>query len=160
MRLIYTRPDGGLSIVHAAPKGRLELVLGPLTDAEYEQHVIDRSVPPDAVNPRVLPQDFVVNPDRTFRNAWEDTGATIAVNMPKARDIHRDYLRRLRGPLLKQLDVEFMQAVERDSAADKARIAAQKQTLRDVTTDPAIEAASTPEEHKAVIPQVLRPTKV
>lgn len=30
--------------------------------------------------------------DRTFRNAWEDADGKLSVNMPKARDLHREKL--------------------------------------------------------------------
>lgn len=92
--------------------------------------------------------------DRTFRAAWEDTGK-IDVNMPKARDIHRDRLRAIRAPLLADLDTQYMRADETGDAILKAEIAAKKQALRDITDDPAIEAAKTPEELKAVRPAIL-----
>ena len=46
-------------------------------------------------------------------------------------------------------------AAEQDAATMEA-VAARKQALRDVTADPAIEAARTPEELKGVWPEVLR----
>jgi hypothetical protein len=70
--------------------------------------------------------------------------------MPKARDIHRDRLRREREPLLQKLDVDEMRAGEiADEAGQASAIReaqSQKQSLRDVTGHPKIEAASTPEE--------------
>lgn len=93
--------------------------------------------------------------NRAFRNAWRDTGTKIETDMPAAREIWRGTLRRLREPLLAQLDVAYQRADERSDAAAKQSIAAQKQALRDVTADPAIEAASTPEELMAVIPAAL-----
>lgn len=77
----------------------------------------------------------------------------ITVNMAKARDIHRDKMRAARDPLFKDLDVAYMVAIERGQ--DTAEIVAKKQALRDVTKDPAIEAAQTTDELKAVWPAVL-----
>ena len=57
---------------------------------------------------------------------------------------------------LAALDVEYQHADERGDVAEKARIAAKKQALRDVTADPAIEAAQTPEALKAVWPDILK----
>lgn len=88
--------------------------------------------------------------DRAFRNAWVDSGKTIAVDMPKARDIQRDRLRTERKPLLDALDVDYQRADEADNGAAKAAIIAKKQALRDVTADPAIEAATTPDALMAV----------
>jgi len=79
----------------------------------------------------------------------------ITVDMTKARDIKRDMIRAERKPLLEQLDVEFMRAQEAGDIQKQALIADKKQSLRDVTADPAIDAATTPDELKAVRPDVL-----
>ena len=76
----------------------------------------------------------------------------ITVNMTKAREIKKDQIRADRKPMLEALDVAFMRAVELGDNAQQASIAAEKQTLRDATNDPAIAAAETPEELKAVNP--------
>lgn len=79
----------------------------------------------------------------------------ININMIKARDIARGIIRAERAPLLAALDVEFMRAVEQGNTALQAEIAARKQALRDATDDPIIEAAATPDELKAAIPEVM-----
>ena len=79
----------------------------------------------------------------------------ITVNMSKAREIKKDLIRLERDPKLADLDVEFMKAVEQGDTALQATLAAKKQALRDATDDPAIQAASTPEELKAVVPAAL-----
>jgi len=80
----------------------------------------------------------------------------IRVNMTKARNIHKEHLRRLREPKFADLDKAFMLAIENDDKAAQKEIAKQKKALRDVTNDPATEAAQTPEELKAVVPDVLK----
>jgi len=80
----------------------------------------------------------------------------IRVNMDKARDIKKDMIRADRTPKLEALDVEFMRAVEAGDTAAQASIAAKKQALRDATDDPAIAAATTPDELKAVVPTALQ----
>ena len=75
--------------------------------------------------------------------------------MPKAHDIWRDKIREERKPKLEQLDVDFMRAVEADDATEKASIATKKQAIRDATSDPAIETATTPEALKLVRPSAL-----
>jgi hypothetical protein len=77
----------------------------------------------------------------------------ITINMEKARDIHRTKMRVAREPLLTKLDIAFQRALEQN--ANTATIVAQKQALRDVTSDPAIEAAQTIDELKAVWPDIL-----
>lgn len=156
LRFAYTRPDGGLSIVNAAPKESLERVLGPLTDAAYRAHVLERSIPANATNVQELSEDWSPpDIDRTFRDAWRQGQDKVHVDMPLARDVWREHLRRLRAPRLRALDVEYQRADENNDAQHKRDIALQKQALRDVTADPAVEAAQTPEELRLVIPSVL-----
>jgi Iap family predicted aminopeptidase len=80
----------------------------------------------------------------------------ITLNMAKAREIQRDRIRALREPLFADLDVAYQRADENGDAEAKAAIAARKQALRDATKDPAIDAAKTPEELKAAIPDALK----
>ena len=79
----------------------------------------------------------------------------IAVDMTKARDIAKDMVRAERAPLLAQLDVEMIRAIEAGDAAKQAEIAAKKQALRDATKHPELLAAQTPEELKAAIPAAV-----
>lgn len=174
MRIAFTRPDGGVSIVNAAPFETLALALGSrveiVTDngniasqthilwsrEAYRDHVIDRSIPSDASNIVDLPDDWTPPDDRTFRDAWVLKGKAVEVDMPKARNIHRDRLRALRKPALEALDTDYQRADEAGDAKTKAAVSKRKQELRDVTADPAIEAATTPQELAAVLPAVLR----
>lgn len=79
----------------------------------------------------------------------------ISVNMTKAVEIKKEMIRAERAPLLADLDVQFMRAVEAGDTEAQATIAAKKQALRDATDDPAIAAATTPDELKAVVPTAL-----
>ena len=112
-------------------------------------------LPPDAINPRWADQSEIPA-DRTFRNAWKDGGASVVHDMPKCRELHKETLRSKRKPLMDALDTAYLRADEIGDVAEKARIAAKKQALRDVTADPAIAAAATPEELKAVLPDALK----
>jgi hypothetical protein len=142
--------NGKAVICQTAPKEDLERVLGPLTDDAYEAHVMERSVPDDAKDIIFLIDDMAIPLSREFRDAWAIRDGRIETDMPKARDIHRDRLRREREPLLQKLDVDEMRAGEiADEAGQASAIReaqSQKQSLRDVTGHPKIEAASTPEE--------------
>lgn len=151
--ILYTRPDGGLTVrrpvINTHPQRE------NITEAEAEQRAWDK-LPPDAINPEFI-EGHDIKLDRTlFRDAWEKDGnGGIRVNMPKAREIHKNALRRIRKPLLEVLDVEYQRADEDGNAVLKAQIIARKRVLRDVTDDPAIEAATTPEALKAVMPAAL-----
>ena len=91
---------------------------------------------------------LTVPADRTFRGAWQFTGSAVEVDMTSAKEIHKNNLRTARKPLLDALDVDYMKALE--TGGDASAIAAEKQKLRDVTADSRIEAATTPEELKAL----------
>jgi hypothetical protein len=58
---------------------------------------------------------------------------SISINIAKAKAIKLDGFRAERKPLLEALDVAFMRAFEKADTAECARIAAEKQALRDVT---------------------------
>lgn len=185
-KIIYTRPDGGISVVHPAEGFRLATALKqngkilvrsevavpvdslrrgwPIpgvtaqwaeTEGEFVARVRAKVVPADAINVQVVDGSTIPS-DRTFRDAWAVNGGAVAVDMPKAREIHKDRMRSERAPKLAALDIEFIQAVEADDKTKQADIAARKQALRDVTDDPAIEAAGTPEDLKAVLPDALK----
>lgn len=141
-RIIYQTEDGGIGIIIPAPECGL-------TIEEIAAKDVPAGVSFKIVDAADIPRD------RTFRNAWADTGA-IVVNMNKARDIKRDQIRAQRAPLLAALDIEFMRASEKGDTGAMAAIAARKQALRDATKDPAIEAAATPDELKAVTPKALQ----
>ena len=101
--------------------------------------------------------DYKIPTERTFRDAWTFAGdpeaGIISVDMDKAKNIWRDKIRQAREPVLAQLDTQFMKALE--TGADTSAITAHKQALRDAPSDPAIDAATTPDELKLVQPANL-----
>lgn len=101
--------------------------------------------------------DYETPTERTFRDAWSFGGnpeaGVITVDMDKAKDIWRDKIRAARNAAFGALDAAFMKALE--TGADTSAIVAQKQALRDAPADPAIDAATTPEQLKAVQPAGL-----
>lgn len=84
--------------------------------------------------------------DRTFRNAWVDEGWSIGHDMKKCRELHRDSLRKQRQFLLEKLDVDALRATESGDQDKMKTVRLAKQQLRDITADPRIESAQTPEE--------------
>lgn len=76
----------------------------------------------------------------------------IKINLDKAKEIKKDMVRAERSPLLAQLDVEMMRAIESGDTAKQAEIAAKKQALRDATKHPSIVEAQSVEELKAANP--------
>lgn len=141
-RALFTNPDGRVSVVIPAPGVAIEDAVAGAVPNGLAYIIVDDSEIPS---------------DRTYRNAWELAGGQVAHNMAKARELHRVYMRAAREPMLAALDVAYQRADERGpaGAAEKAAITAQKQALRDVTDDPAIAAAVTVAQLKAVWPAIL-----
>lgn len=77
--------------------------------------------------------------------------------MDKAKEMVKEGLRTAREPLLKELDVQFMRAVETGNTKLQAEIASKKQELRDVTNLPEIKAANTTVELREAWPDILKP---
>ena len=80
----------------------------------------------------------------------------IVINMPKARGIQMDEIRKVRNTELAAKDITFMRAVEAGDTAAQSTIKTEKQVLRDlpatfdITTD-----AGTPELLKVKWPTEL-----
>jgi len=91
---------------------------------------------------------LTVPTDRTFRNAWSFSGDAVEVDMTEALAIHKDNLRAERAPRLADLDVSYMKALEAGTGAPA--IATEKETLRNITNDSRLAAATTPDELKAL----------
>lgn len=106
----------------------------------------------DIVSHRIIEHSTL--PDRYFREAWEDTGTTVQVNMPKARSVHLDQVRKARDAALVELDLPFVRAVEAGDTNAQATIATKKQTLRDIPQTFDL-TARTPEQLKAKWPPEL-----
>lgn len=126
-KIVYTRPDGGLSVV--TPVRNTHPRLEELTDEQVEQRAWAK-LPADAINPRFA-EESELPKDRTFRNAWKDEGDCVGHDIGKCREITKDRLRRERAPKLADLDVAFQRALEEGKPT--AQIVAQKNALRDVT---------------------------
>jgi hypothetical protein len=140
-KIIYTRPDGGLSVVHPVRNTLGETLT---TDAEIEQRAWDK-LPADAINPQFV-EAAEIPTDRTFRNAWKAEAGNVAVDMGKAKDLTKDRLRNERKPLLEAQDVAFQRALE--TGADTLNIVKEKQRLRDITKQ--VDALDSLDELKAL----------
>lgn len=157
-RIAYMRADGGLTISEIIGKEQFP----HLSDAEYEamqdRVLAARMQRKGATNAVALPADWAP-PDasRDFRDAWELSDGKINVNMGKAREVHRARLRRAREPLLADLDIAAMRADEDGDRGRKTAVVAEKRALRDVTDDPRIDSAVTPDDLRAAWPETLGP---
>ena len=87
--------------------------------------------------------------DRHFRGAWSINGSVISEDLTKAKEIFKDKIREVRGPLLEAEDVVYMKALEADDASAKTASVTKKNALRDAPAASAITNASTIAELKA-----------
>jgi hypothetical protein len=93
--------------------------------------------------------------DRTYRDALRDRGGKLEHDLPAARELHRAMLRHARARAFVELDGEWMKATGSKDDAEAVKVEEKRALLRDVTDDPAIEAAATCEALKATWPDAL-----
>lgn len=99
----------------------------------------------------VVPADEVALPERNeYRNAWVFGDGKVETSIDKAREVHKDILRRQRAPLLEKLDVDISRALAQGKQQEVARLEAERQRLRDVTAKPEIAAAKTIDDLRKV----------
>lgn len=72
----------------------------------------------------------------------------IKINLDKAKEIHKQNIRRIRKKEFEDLDIQFMKAVELGDTEKQNEISQKKQILRDLTKSEEIENASTVQELK------------
>jgi hypothetical protein len=74
----------------------------------------------------------------------------ININIEKAKELKKNKLRQERAEILKQLDVDFMRALEAGDTAKVQEISAKKQALRDCTNHPDLVQAGSVEDLKQI----------
>ena len=80
--------------------------------------------------------------NRDFRGAWSLSGSVISEDMDKAKEIFKDKIREVRGPLLEAEDVVYMKALEAGDTDAQAASVTKKNALRDAPAASAISSAS------------------
>lgn len=161
MKILFTRQDGGVSVVHPASKEQLEKNLSALdhpsfaaqqevgrvpeditkdkdtglvslSNEQYEKIVWLHSIPKDAINALQVGDDFVL-PDREFRNAWKQDGKDIVHDLNKALEIQLEKVRAARDVLLTKYDGLQARAQDLDDQESSARLKELKHKLRECT---------------------------
>jgi hypothetical protein len=150
MMYALKRLDGGVSIMRLFP---MDDGTFPDPKDEVAKWAMDEQ---DAVVEVVPISESDIPNDRTFRSAWCLNGdSKIETDMSRAREIWKERMRTARRPKLDELDRLHSRAIGRGNRSEADAIEAQRQTLRDVTDDPAVEKAQTPEELNAAWPSIL-----
>lgn len=128
---------------------------GGLTEAEALDLIRDRHLLTNATNVTVVEAAELPYFGSFGRFAWRQDGAAAPVfDMGRARSIKTDQIRVERDNRLAILDIDYMRADEMGDGAEKQRVTAKKQTLRDlpVTIQPDLDAIATPEALEAYEP--------
>ena len=87
-KIVYKRPDGGVSVTCPSPRHIAELMDSGMTEDDAIALVQAKDVPSGATNVEVI-ELSTIPASREFRNAWEKPAVgPPTVNMPKARAIH------------------------------------------------------------------------
>lgn len=114
------KSDGGVSIMTIKDNADVQSVLNKWAMHPRNDMVSYREISPDSL------------PDEVYRESWKDTGLTIKHDLPKARNLHMQEIRKIRDKELEKLDVEYMKAIESGDGLLQDSIAADKQALRDL----------------------------
>jgi len=168
-RIVWTRPDDGVSMtsispalvtefhLYGRPTGTLAWRGEPVASEEYvlpldeataaaEAFVIAQHIPRTA---RHLVTCVLADlPSRRFRNCWRQAGAAPPhVDMPLARLQRLDEVRAERGPKLALADIAIQRATDAYNVSLASRLRDYRQALRDLpeVAQPEIEALTTPE---------------
>ena len=85
----------------------------------------------------------------------ENQMSLIKIDINKAKEVKKDQLRMERAPILNQLDIEFMRAVEQGDTVKAQEISQKKQVLRDCTNSEELSNAQTVEQLKQITLQSI-----
>ena len=128
-----------------------------VTDAEFLQFAITRSRESGDITgeaPVYIVEDSDL-PDLYFFEAWEWVEGSVVINMTRARAIHLAAIRTARNEALAALDVPFMRSVEIGDTKELARIAEEKQILRDLPKTFVLTGANSPDALSEMWPEEL-----
>lgn len=151
--------DGAVAVMQIVMDDGRSIKRFTLTQADIDREVrkvYPRTLPAEQqpVGYQVIGFDAIPS-DRLYRAAWTADGDGIAHDLDKAREVHRGLLRRVRQPLLNDLDGQYLRALEVGDEAAQQQIAKEKQALRDLPADPAIVAAASVDDLRAAWPADL-----
>ena len=132
-KIIFTNSDGGVSVVH--PTGEV-----PISELPAKLGLTDYEIVDDSVIPT----------DRTFRNAWVKSGATVSEDLPKCKEIAHGTRRAKRDEEFKPHDDLIAKQIP---GADTDAAEASRAAIRTkyATMQTAIDAATTTAEIKTAL---------
>lgn len=128
-RIIYTRADGGLTVVQPCDPARL---VGE-SEADFVRRIADRLVPA-GVPYRII--DASDLPSRRWRAAWADAGSgSVAVPLARARLVRRRELLARRLGVLAALGEQIEAALDEGDTMLAVARRAKRRRVRDLTAE-------------------------
>lgn len=180
-KIIFTRPDGGLSVLTPALGARLAYAVmldgvdiarsnTPVAVerlsrrwasasftvewAETDAEFLARIGTKDVPNDAtnvLVVDESEIPTDRTFRNALRAIGGTVSFDMTVSKMLARDILRAERRVRFRELDGQWMRAMGRKDSVTADAIEAKRETMRSWPTDTRIVDCATPGDLKALV---------
>lgn len=157
MHFSYTRPDGGVSVVHLAPKARLDGETDDAFIARHKAEMVERAqaraadaeaegLPGPAAAARAeadaiatTATDKPALPSRAYRDAWTLSGGRVQHDMAKARAAKLAEIREERNKRLAATDGTYLRAQEAGDTATLDRLKTMRQRLRDLPATVALD---------------------
>ena len=147
--ILYTYSDGSCSVVRFQKEdggytsGMLKLIDDDMTPDEAALTIAKKhkkaAVSYRLIDATELPGGTDNNYDRTFYNAFKDTGK-VEIDLVKAVEIAKEKIRESRKRVLVDLDLEYTKANEQSDTVEKAKVVERKQIARDATADIRLDA--------------------
>jgi len=131
-KIIYQNPDGGVSVVTPSGDVPIEDLPAKLGLTDYE-----------------IVEDVVIPTDRTFRNAWVKTGATVVEDLTKSKALGHDMRRSKRAEefkpyddlISKQIPGSDTDTAEASRATIRTKYATMQTSIDEATTTELIKTA-------------------
>jgi hypothetical protein len=164
VKIAITQANDELAIMTFLTIGRGSILPAGAVWADKETGQWMRPATQENINDEVRRSGFLAHPikgwriiqesdipkDRTYRNALRDRGDRLDWDMPAARELHRDKIRHARALAFLKLDGDWMRAQGQGKIEEVRAVETKRQELRDLPSDPRIEAASSIEELKEI----------
>ena len=125
MDIVWQKEDGGIAIT--------SLCIDGLNKKEYAQKLVEDGVVPSTY--KLICTDVYISVDNMFGVdglAWD--GQELVLDKTKCVNLTKQRLRNERQPKLAQLDINYSRADAQGNLELKQQIEAQRQVLRDVTS--------------------------
>lgn len=134
-RFIYIGVNGHLEIVMPMRDDIIKQLANGLTEEQIKQRIVDKDVLPYCPSGEwhEVHRDEIDQSNRYFRMSWmHDKEGRFYIDRAKAEAFHMNNLRVIRDEKLKELDVEYMRAIEEGDKIKQDKVSNLKKKLRDM----------------------------